>query len=95
MEYGANFSSGRDIEIGDDSGLGVNCIIPSNTKLDSNVMMGPNCYILAQNHVFDRTDIPMISQGNTSKLQTVIEDDVWIGCNVTMTPGRIIKRGLL
>ena len=93
VERYANFGSGRNIEIGDNSGLGINCCIPSNTIIGKNVMMGPNCYILPHNHAFERTDIPMIEQGNTPKLQTIIEDDVWIGRNVTMTPGRILKKG--
>ena len=56
-------------------------------------MMGPNVYILAQNHRFDRLDIPMCQQGHTPKATTVIEDDVWIGRDVLMTPGRTIKTG--
>ncbi len=90
---GANFGSGRNIEIGNNSGLGENCCIPSNTIIGENVMMGPNVYIFAQNHKFDRTDIPMIEQGVTEIKQTIIEDDVWIGRNVLMTPGRHIKKG--
>lgn len=94
IERKANFGSGRLIEIGDNSGLGINCVIPSNTIIGSNVMMGPNCYILGQNHKFDRTDIPMIQQGMTAgNKQTIIEDDVWIGRNVTMTLGRHISKG--
>lgn len=93
VERGAIFGSGRDIEIGDNSGLGINCCIPSNTIIGNDVMMGPNCYILPHNHAFDRTDIPMWKQGLTEKKQTVIEDDCWIGRNVTMTPGRTIKKG--
>lgn len=93
VERMANFGSGLDIEIGDNSGIGINACIPSNTKIGNNVMMGPNCYILASNHAFSRIDIPMIQQGHTVKKQTVIEDDVWIGRDVLMTPGRIIKTG--
>lgn len=93
VERGACFGSGRDIEIGHNSGLGINCCIPSNTIIGNDVMMGPNCYILPHNHAFDRLDIPMWQQGFTEKKQTIIEDDVWIGRDVTMTPGRIIKKG--
>ena len=93
VERRANFGSGRDIEIGDNSGIGINACIPSNTKIGKNVMMGPNCYILGSNHSFDRTDIPMMKQGFTIKKQTIIGDDVWIGRNVTMTSGRVIKEG--
>lgn len=93
IEKRANFGSGRNIEIGDNSGLGIRCCIPSDTIIGDNVMMGPNCYILSENHVFDNTDIPMIKQGMAIHKQTIIEDDVWIGRNVTMTPGRHISKG--
>lgn len=94
VERKANFGSGRNIEIGDNSGLGIRCSVPSNTKIGANVMMGPNCYILGQNHTFDRTDIPMINQGYSQPANPcVIDDDVWIGRNVTMTPGRHISKG--
>lgn len=93
IERKANFGSGLDVEIGDESGLGINCCIPSNTKIGKYVMMGPNCYILPHNHKFERTDIPMCHQGLSPKLQTVIHDDVWIGRDVLMTPGRTIKKG--
>ena len=97
VERKACFGSGREIEIGDNSGLGINSNIPSNTKIGNDVMMGPNCYIIKHNHAFDRTDIPMRLQGYQSKgnVQTVIEDDVWIGMNVLMTPGRHICKGTL
>ena len=56
-------------------------------------MMGPNCYILARNHKFDRVDVPMCEQDFLPNQQTFIDDDVWIGRDVLMTPGRTIKRG--
>ena len=93
IERKANFGSGLDIELGDESGLGINCVIPSNTKIGKYVMMGPNCYILPHNHKFDRLDIPMYKQGMSPKMQTIIEDDVWIGRDVVMTPGRTIQDG--
>ena len=95
VERKANFGSGLDIELGDESGLGIGCVVPSNTKIGKHVMMGPNCYILAQNHRFDRIDIPMCKQGMSSKLQTTIGDDVWIGRDVVMTPGRSIQSGTI
>lgn len=93
IERLAFFGGGRSVEIGDNSGLGVNCFVPSNTIIGNDVMMGPNCYILTSNQAFDRLDIPMWKQGNTELKQTIIEDDVWIGRDVLMTPGRLIKRG--
>lgn len=95
IERLANFGSGLDIEIGDNSGLGINCHVPSNTKIGDNVMMGPNVFILDRNHRFDRVDIPMIQQGFTLKKQTIIGNDVWIGRDVLMTPGRTIQDGTI
>lgn len=95
IERMANFGSGLDIEIGDNSGLGICCMIPSNTIIGDNVMMGPNVYILAQNHKFDRIDCPMIQQGFSAKKQTLIGNDVWIGRDVLMTPGRTISDGTI
>ena len=93
IERLAFFGGGRFLEVGDNSGLGINCFVPSNTIIGNDVMMGPNCHILPSNHAFDRTDIPMWKQGHTELKQTIIEDDVWIGRDVLMTPGRLIKRG--
>ncbi|MEG1916826.1 MAG: acyltransferase [Muribaculaceae bacterium] len=95
VERLANFGSGHNIEIGDNSGLGIRCCIPSNTIIGANVMMGPNCYILPYNHSYAQIDRPMNQQGfsNIENEQTVISDDIWIGRNVTMTPGRHIAQG--
>ena len=95
IERRAKFGSGRNIIIGDNSGLGNNCQIPSNTIIGNFVMMAPNCHILPYNHRFDSIEIPMCLQGFVEKKQTIIEDDVWIGTNVTMTPGRHIKKGTI
>ena len=93
IERRACFGSGHQLHIGDNSGIGIRCFVPSNIRIGKDVMMAPDCYVLAQNHVFERTDIPMIEQGQTAVAQTVIEDDVWIGRNVLMTPGRTIRKG--
>lgn len=93
IERKANFGSGLDIEIGDYSDLGINCHIPSNTKIGSYVMMAPNCFIFAQNHETKDTTTPMCFQGFTERVVTIIEDDVWIGRDVAILPGRTIKRG--
>ncbi|AZA75232.1 acyltransferase [Chryseobacterium indoltheticum] len=93
IERGANFGSGFRLRIGDNSGIGINCTVPGNILIGKNVMMGPECYILSTNHSFDRVDVPMIEQGNTVQLDTIIEDDVWIGRQVIFTPGRIVKKG--
>lgn len=95
VERKANFGSGLDVEIGDYSDLGINCHVPSYTIIGNNVMMAPNCFILSQNHETSDLTIPMNRQGYTERRVTIIEDDVWIGQNVFMTPGRYIKKGTI
>lgn len=93
IERKAYFASGVNLVIGDNSGIGINSYIPGDTVIGRNVMMGPNCYILSNNHSFNCIDIPMIEQGHTKCEKTIIEDDVWIGRNVTFTPGRTVRKG--
>ncbi|RXM43992.1 maltose acetyltransferase [Flavobacterium sp. YO64] len=93
IERMAFFGSGLNLVIDDNSGLGINCVVPSDIIIGKNVMMGPNVHIFSTNHQFDNIDIPMIEQGNTSKKQCIIEDDVWIGRQVIFTPGRHVKKG--
>lgn len=93
IERKAFFASGIDIEIGDYSGIGINAHIPNGTIIGDYVMMGPNCFILDVNHKVSDVDTPMCFQGHVSKKITRIGNDVWIGRDVHMTPGRTIADG--
>lgn len=95
IEKGANFGLGYSIRIGDNSGLGVNCVIPDGSVIGRDVMMGPNCYIHARNHKFELIDVPMRKQGYSEVKPCVIDDDVWIGRNVTIMVGRHISKGTI
>ncbi len=91
----AKFGNGYKIEIGDYSGIGMNCKVPSDIFIGNYVMMGPNVTIYNAKHNYDRTDIPMLMQGVSISERTIIEDDVWIGGHVIILPGRIIKKGTI
>lgn len=67
------------VEVGDNSGLGINCRISGKAVIGNNVMMGPNVSMFTRNHAFDRLDIPMNQQGFSDEKEIIIEDDVWIG----------------
>ena len=91
IEHMASFGSGKDIEIGSNSGIGVHCHVPNNIIIGENVMMGPRCYLLGSaTHVTDRTDIPMIKQGMNFLDPIIIGDDVWIGRETMVLPGKKI-----
>lgn len=95
VERGAYFGSGFHIRIGDNSGIGVNCVIPEGSVIGNDVMMGPNCYFHTHNHEFIRTDIPMRQQGYTENKGAIIDDDVWIGRDVSVMVGRHISKGTI
>ena len=95
VEHGAYFGSGRLVEIGNNSGIGVNCHVPADIRIGNDVMMGPEVLIIGrnQNHKFDDINIPMRLQGYKDALPVVIEDDVWLGARVIVLPGVRIGRG--
>lgn len=88
-----DFGSGRDVIMGDESGIGCNTHIPNDTYIGNNVILGRHCYFLERNHIYDRTDIPINYQGKAATKQTIIEDDCWIGMYSLFTPGRHISKG--
>lgn len=91
IEHMASFGSGKEVEIGSHSGIGIHCHVPNNIKIGENVMMGPRCYMLdSVTHVFDRTDIPMVRQGKKAVGSIVIGDDVWIGRETLVIGGKKI-----
>lgn len=95
IHKGANFGIGINIEIGDYSDIGVNAHIPSDTIIGDYVLMAPNCHIFFNNHKFTDINTPIKLQGLTERKQTIIEDDVWIGSNVTFTAGRHVRKGTI
>lgn len=65
----------------------------SGVEIGDNVMIGPHVMIAAGNHDYKQTGKPMRMAGNLSKGPIVIEDDVWLGANVSVTDGVKIGRG--
>jgi maltose O-acetyltransferase len=95
IEKGAYFGDGSQIEIGDNSGIGINCKVCGPVKLGKDVMMGPDVVILTERHRFDRLDVPMIQQGYHPPEPVLVGDDVWIGTRVTILPGVQIGSGAI
>lgn len=89
IEHGTTFGTGAEVELGEDSSMGIHCHYPYNIKIGDNVLFGPHCHILSPTtHVFDRTDVHINAQGIRKITRpTVIEDDVWIGRQCIMIPG--------
>ncbi len=63
-------------------------------KIGNNVLIGPNCSITSVNHEFKERNVAICEQGfKKSKGGIIIEDDVWIGANVVILDGSIIRKG--
>jgi maltose O-acetyltransferase len=93
VEHGALINSGSQIDIGDRSGIGLDAFISGPLIIGRDVIMGPNCTFLSINRSTPDLERPMIEQGFKPARPPVIEDDVWIGANVTVLPGRRIGTG--
>lgn len=93
IEKGAQFPSS--VELGDNSGIGVNARINGKAIIGNDVMMGENVSIFVRNHAFDRTDIPMNQQGFSEEKPVVIGNDVWIGSYAIITSGVHVGNGAI
>lgn len=90
------FGNGKDIVIGDYSGIGANCSIPNDIHIGKYVMMGPDLYCITFGHEVSDVTRPMCFQGRAEKPKDsniVIEDDVWIGARVIISKRRHIGKG--
>ena len=94
IEHGADIGSGRQIEIGDNSGIGVNCFV-MRAIIGRDVMMGPDVFFAAQNHAFNDLEKPMRRQGSIPSEPIRVGDDVWIGARAIVMPGVRIGNGVI
>jgi acetyltransferase-like isoleucine patch superfamily enzyme len=63
-------------------------------KIGKYCSIAPGVVIVGSNHKFDNTEVFIKEQGITIK-GIVIEDDVWIGANVTVLDGVKIGKGAI
>ena len=64
--------------------------------IGNNVIFGPSPTIVTGDHIIDCVGTPMFlykKKGPEEDLPVVIEDDVWVGANVTILKGVTIGRG--
>jgi len=82
------------ISIGSGSFIGHNNYLYGKIIIGENFMSGPNVSIMAGNHGFAKTNIPMKEQETTSK-GIQISDDVWIGTNAVLLDGINVGKGVI
>ncbi len=82
-----------DIILEDNVNIGFNCVISSLSRIviKKNHLMAAFCYLVGGDHDSDRTDIPVLHQGRSSKGIT-IDENVWLGAGVAVLDGVTIGR---
>lgn len=91
---GSVFQGSQSIVLGRNSFCGCYCVFGINGGLiiGENVMIADAVTIRDTNHMFSRTDVPMIYQGVTVN-PISISDDVWIGHGAIILQGVKINKG--
>lgn len=63
--------------------------VRNNVSIGNNILFGPNVMIFDHDHDFRGNDF----QNSFVTAPIVIEDNVWVGANVTILKGSIIRKG--
>ena len=84
------------ITFGHDIYISKNVNITTNKKskisIGNYVMIAHNVLIIGGNHNIERTNIPMMFQGDGKQGDIIIEDDVWIGAGTIILTGITIGK---
>jgi acetyltransferase-like isoleucine patch superfamily enzyme len=82
-----------DIEIDDRANIGFNCEVfsASRVRIGKDILMAAYTYLVGGDHLYDRTDIPVLQQGRTAR-GIEVGDGVWLGAHVVVTDGSTIGR---
>jgi len=85
-----------DVRIGENSTINSGCVIytGNGVSIGRGCAIAANCTFASTNHAYSRRDIPMVEQGfMPSRGGIVVEDDVWVGANVVLLDGAVLRRG--
>jgi acetyltransferase-like isoleucine patch superfamily enzyme len=90
--YGREIGEG--LKVGNYSNIGAYCYIgcPGHVEIGENVLMGHRVSLIAENHNFDRLDVPIRQQG-VIRQSIVIEDDCWLGSHSVILAGVRVGKG--
>jgi acetyltransferase-like isoleucine patch superfamily enzyme len=82
-----------DIVIEDRANIGFNCEVfsASKVRVGKDILMAAYTYLVGGDHLYDRTDIPVLQQGRTAR-GIDVGDGTWLGTHVVVTDGSTIGR---
>ena len=83
-----------EIEFGDNIKLGPHCFFvgKGGLKIGNNVLIGAGTKVITSNHNFENTEQPISEQGLSFK-SIIVEEDVWMGFDVKVLGGSLIRKG--
>lgn len=73
--------------------VGPGCLINSGVEIGRYTMIGPHVKIVGNDHVINKSGIPVIFAGRPIFKKTIIGSDVWIGANAVVICGVKIGNG--
>ncbi len=82
-----------DLVAGPYSFINNNCMLQAKVVLGRYVLLGPHVAVVGGDHRPDMPGVPNIFTGRPEILETVIEDDAWIGHGAIIMQGVRIGRG--
>lgn len=99
LQEGAIVAIPSMIEIGSNVNIGPNAVlfaIYKKIKIGNNVLVAPHCTMVSGDHGIHKIGVPIINnhlKEPNEDAEIIIDDDVWIGANVTILKGVTIGRG--
>jgi acetyltransferase-like isoleucine patch superfamily enzyme len=85
----------NDFVLGPYSFVGPRASICPGVRAGAYVMLGPEVLIVGRDHNVDTPGVPIIFSGRPPHMETIINDDVWIGARATVIAGITIGRGAI
>jgi acetyltransferase-like isoleucine patch superfamily enzyme len=82
-----------DIVLDDDANIGFNVEIfsASRVRVGKKVLVAAYTYLVGGDHLYDRTDVPVLEQGRTAR-GIEVDDHAWLGAHVVVTDGCRVGR---
>jgi acetyltransferase-like isoleucine patch superfamily enzyme len=85
------------VTIGEGTAISDNCLFhgsKAGISIGRKVMIAPNCVLVAFDHGYQDLETPMIDQ-RWEDAPVIIDDDVWIAANCTITKGLRLGKGCI
>lgn len=85
-----------DLVIGENTVINSGCVLytGNGVRIGRHCAIAANCTFAATNHDFRDRDRPIVEQGFLpGKGGIVLEDDVWVGANVVLLDGAVLRQG--